>query len=80
MRCPPLFVATPLLLALTIACSSSSGEEAASNGTDSTGTATDTGGPACELPQSAMATETAMITIRNDRATQIYVLPYSPFS
>jgi hypothetical protein len=67
----------PVLLSLSSACStSSSGDGDTSTSTSETDSET---GSACEPPADATPSETAMITIRNDRAEQIYVLPYSSF-
>ncbi len=74
------------LLTLTLACTPSpSGDDEAmtDTGTDTssdtdTGTDTETGA-ACELPENATPSETASLSIVNNRDVAIYVIPYSSF-
>lgn len=57
--------------------SDTASETSPDTGTD-TGTDTDTG-EVCEPPPNAMPTDMATISIRNDRAVPVYVMPYSSF-
>lgn len=56
----------------------SSGETDGSETASDVGTDTDTGG-VCELPENATPSETATISIVNNRDVAIYVIPYSSF-
>lgn len=77
----PLLTLTALLL---LACPSTpaSDDEASDDSTSDTASETspdtDTG-EVCEPPPNATPTDTAMISIRNDRAVPVYVMPYSSF-
>lgn len=76
----------PLTSVFMLACPSTpAGDDEASDDSSSDAesetspdTDTDTG-DVCEPPPNATPTDTAMISIRNDRAVPVYVMPYSSF-